>query len=182
MLNRPEKRNAMSPELHAEMDDALARMEFDDDVRCLVVCGAGQLQRRQDLKKFFRELENKPFEQRKARDSRTAGVGTPVGLRQADDRDGRRLLRGRRVHAVDRLRLRHRRRRCDVLALRSKLGHFAGRTRCQTVADALLPRHAMYYASVGESFDGKEAERIGLINFAYPKTKCARKRSNSPVN
>ena len=33
ILNRPEKRNAMSPQLHYEMDDALARLEVDDDVR-----------------------------------------------------------------------------------------------------------------------------------------------------
>jgi trans-feruloyl-CoA hydratase/vanillin synthase len=38
----------------------------------------------------------------------------------------------------------------------------------KVVADALLPRHALYYAALGEPFDGNEAERIGLINFAYP--------------
>jgi len=31
-LNRPEKRNAMSPALHYDMDDALARLEVDDAV------------------------------------------------------------------------------------------------------------------------------------------------------
>jgi len=31
----------------------------------------------------------------------------------------------------------------------------------KALADSLLPRHAMYYAAVGEAFDGKEAERIG---------------------
>jgi len=36
------------------------------------------------------------------------------------------------------------------------------------VADALLPRHALYYACLGEPFDGKEAARIGLINYAVP--------------
>ena len=36
ILNRPEKRNAMSPELHYEMDDALDRLEFDDDAKVIV--------------------------------------------------------------------------------------------------------------------------------------------------
>src|SRR5260370_7241233 len=36
-LNRPEKRNAMSPALHYEMDDALARLEVDDAVNALLV-------------------------------------------------------------------------------------------------------------------------------------------------
>ena len=31
MLNRPEKRNAMSPELHFEMVDVLTRLDVDDD-------------------------------------------------------------------------------------------------------------------------------------------------------
>jgi trans-feruloyl-CoA hydratase/vanillin synthase len=39
----------------------------------------------------------------------------------------------------------------------------------KVVADTILPRHALYYACLGEPFDGKEAERIGLINFAVPK-------------
>src|SRR6516165_2521035 len=38
-LNRPEKRNAMSPALHYEMDDALARLEVDDTVKVVVVTG-----------------------------------------------------------------------------------------------------------------------------------------------
>ena len=56
-LNRPEKRNAMSPALHYEMDDALARLEVDDNVKVVVVTGeGGNFSAGQDLKKFFREL------------------------------------------------------------------------------------------------------------------------------
>ena len=55
-LNRPEKRNAMSPALHYEMDDALARLEVDDAVKVVVVTGeGGNFSAGQDLKKFFRE-------------------------------------------------------------------------------------------------------------------------------
>ena len=32
----------------------------------------------------------------------------------------------------------------------------------------MLPRQALYYACLGEPFDGIEAARIGMINFAYP--------------
>ena len=39
----------------------------------------------------------------------------------------------------------------------------------KALSDALLPRHAMYYACLGVPFDGKEAARIGLINYAVPK-------------
>ena len=33
MLNRPEKRNAMSPALHYEMEDALSRLETDKETK-----------------------------------------------------------------------------------------------------------------------------------------------------
>jgi len=66
-LNRPEKRNAMSPTLHYEMDDALARLEVDDRVKVVVVTGeGGNFSAGQDLKKFFRELEKSPAERKKA--------------------------------------------------------------------------------------------------------------------
>src|SRR5262249_14904186 len=38
----------------------------------------------------------------------------------------------------------------------------------KAVADAVLPRHALYYACLGEAFDGREAARIGMINYAVP--------------
>src|SRR3984893_19124783 len=66
-LNRPEKRNAMSPALHYEMDDALARLELDDDVKVVVVTGeGGNFSAGQDLQKFFRELEKNSAERKKA--------------------------------------------------------------------------------------------------------------------
>ena len=41
----------------------------------------------------------------------------------------------------------------------------------KAVADTVLPRHALYYACLGEPFDGKEAARIGMINYAVPLEK-----------
>ena len=42
------------------------------------------------------------------------------------------------------------------------------RRSCPTRA---LPRHALYYACLGDPFDGKEAARIGMINFVVPLEK-----------
>jgi len=67
MLNRPEKRNAMSPQLHYDMDDALNRLEFDDDAKVVVIYGAGgNFCAGQDLKLFFRGLEGNPAERKRA--------------------------------------------------------------------------------------------------------------------
>ena len=55
-LNRPEKRNAMSPDLHYDMDDALAQLAVDDETQVLVLTGAGDaFCAGQDLKLYFRD-------------------------------------------------------------------------------------------------------------------------------
>ena len=41
ILNRPEKRNAMNPQLHYDMLDALTELEVDKDTKVLVITGAG---------------------------------------------------------------------------------------------------------------------------------------------
>ncbi|MEK7341965.1 MAG: enoyl-CoA hydratase-related protein, partial [Candidatus Binatota bacterium] len=42
ILNRPEKRNAMSPQLHYDMLDALTELETDNETRVMVLTGAGE--------------------------------------------------------------------------------------------------------------------------------------------
>lgn len=42
ILNRPEKLNAMTAQMGAELDDAMAEADGDDDVRAVVVTGAGR--------------------------------------------------------------------------------------------------------------------------------------------
>ena len=39
-LNRPESRNAISAELHAQLDDAVTGLDARDDVGCIVLTGA----------------------------------------------------------------------------------------------------------------------------------------------
>jgi trans-feruloyl-CoA hydratase/vanillin synthase len=41
-LNRPAKRNAMSPTLHLEMADVLEKLRYDTSSRILVITGAGE--------------------------------------------------------------------------------------------------------------------------------------------
>src|SRR5580693_8863668 len=60
-LNRPEKRNAMSPTLNKEMRDVLERLEQDPDARVLVLTGAGESwSAGMDLKEYFREVDGQP--------------------------------------------------------------------------------------------------------------------------
>jgi trans-feruloyl-CoA hydratase/vanillin synthase len=53
-LNRPDKKNAMSPTLHREMHDCLRDLEFDRDTQVLVITGSGNaFCAGQDLKEYF---------------------------------------------------------------------------------------------------------------------------------
>lgn len=172
-MNRPEKRNAMSPQLHYDMDDALRRLETDDDVRVVVVTGeGGNFSAGQDLQKFFRELERNPEEKKKAaaaanrwRWERLYGYDKPTIA----------MVHGYCVGGAFMQLL-----GCDFAIAAEDAtfslsevnwGILPGALVSKVVADALLPRHALYYACMGDAFDGKEAARIGLINFAVPKDK-----------
>jgi trans-feruloyl-CoA hydratase/vanillin synthase len=168
-LNRPDKKNAMSPALHRDMDDALARLEFDDDARVIVISGAGgNFSAGQDLKKFFRELEGQPYERRQAQEAANRWRWERLYLY---DKPTIAMVEGFCVGGAFMQLI-----GCDF-ALAAENATFSlsevnwgilpGALVSKVVADALLPRHALYYAALGEPFDGKEAERIGLINFAY---------------
>ena len=170
IMNRPDKRNAMSPQLHFDMDDALARLEFDDDCKVVVITGAGgNFSAGQDLKKFFRELEKKPAERKKA--SEAANRWRHARLYQYD-KPTIAMVHGYCVGGAFMQLL-----ACDF-AIAADTATFSlsevnwgiipGAIVSKVVADMVLPRHALYYACLGDPFDGVEAARIGMVNFAVP--------------
>ena len=59
-LNRPEKRNAMSPKLNAEMQATVEALTIDPRCGVLVLTGAGDsFTAGMDLKEYFRETDGK---------------------------------------------------------------------------------------------------------------------------
>src|SRR3984893_3839201 len=172
-LNRPDKRNAMSPQLHYDMDDALARLEVDDNVKVVVVTGeGGNFSAAQDLKKFSREREKNPGERKKAaaaanrwRWERLYGYDKPTIA----------MVHGYCIGGAFMQLL-----ACDF-AIAAENATFSlsevngailpGALVSKAVADMVLPRHALYYACLGEPFDGNEAARIGMVNYAVPAEK-----------
>ena len=66
-FNRPEKRNAMNPRLHEEMNLGLAALIEDDEVRVIILTGAGDsFCAGNDLKEFFAEQVDRPLEFRRS--------------------------------------------------------------------------------------------------------------------
>jgi len=171
MLNRPEKRNAMSPALHYEMEDALTRLATEDETGVLILGGEGDSWcAGQDLKLYFRETANNPAERRK---SNAASHRWRWELLARFPKPTVAMVNGfcfgaafTQLSAVD-------------FALTAEDATFGlsevnwgiipGGIVSWNLTDMMLPRHAMYYAATGEPFDGKRAVELGLANFAYPK-------------
>ena len=61
LLNRPERRNAVSPELHYEMEDAIDALAMDKETEVLVLTGAGESWcAGQDIRLYFRATQDDP--------------------------------------------------------------------------------------------------------------------------
>ena len=173
ILNRPEKRNAMNPQLHYDMLDAITELEVDDEAQVLVLTGAGDSWcAGQDLKEFFRALDNKPAERRRAgwasqewRWRRLftfpkptiamvngfcfGGAFTPL------------IACDFAIAAED-----------AVFGLSEiNWGIFPGGLVSRVLADALSYRDAMYYIMTGDTFDGRKAAEMKLVNYAVPREK-----------
>lgn len=170
IMNRPEKRNAMSPALHEEMDQTLFELEDDPDTKVVIIRGAGgNFSAGQDLKEFFRENENNPRARRKAqgdanrwRWERLYNYDKPTIC----------MIEGYCVGGAFMQLL------ATDFAIAAENATFSlsevnwgilpGALVSKVVADAVLYRHALWYACLGEPFDGEEAARVGFINKAVP--------------
>ena len=170
-LNRPEKKNAMSPELHYDMDDAIGRLEMDPAAKVVVIMGTGgNFSSGQDLKKFFREQEDDAYERKR---SQRAANSWRWDRLYNYDKPTIAMVEGYCVGGAFMQLL-----GTDFALAASNAtfslseinwGILPGALVSKVVADAILTRHALYYACLGEAFDGDEAARIGLVNYSYPQ-------------
>lgn len=168
-LNRPDKRNAMSPSLHEEMTHALKSIEFDPTVRIVVLTGAGEaFSAGQDIELIFRDMDEKPAEFAKASQAarwRWQGLWTYPKPTIA-------MVNGFCFGGAFPVVI-----ACDfALAAQDaqfglsevNWGIFPGGMVSRALPEALSYRDALYYSMTGDPFDGREAERIGLVNRAVP--------------
>jgi len=172
-LNRPDKRNAMSPALNAEMREVVNALAVDERCGVFVLTGAGEsFAAGMDLKEYFRETDNAP-------DTVLLNV-----RRTAEDWQWRRLRDypkptiamvngwcfGGAFTPVC---------ACD-LAIAAEEATFglseinwgilpAGNVTKATM-ETIGYRNALYYTMTGESFDGIKAAEMGLVNEAVPLT------------
>ena len=169
-LNRPRKKNAMNPQLHQDMAAALEALRYDPQVRVVVISGAGDaFCSGMDLKEFFTDLKDDPATYDRV-------------LRLATEWRGRTLRHfpkptiamvngfcfGGAFGIVE---------GCDLALAADEatfglseinFKHFPGGAVSKALANLLRPRDALWYAMLGRPFNGKVAERIGLVNVSVP--------------
>ncbi|MBI2087986.1 MAG: p-hydroxycinnamoyl CoA hydratase/lyase [Deltaproteobacteria bacterium] len=173
ILNRPEKRNAMNPQLHYDMLDVIVELETDDETRVLVLTGAGDSWcAGQDLREFFRALDDKPAERRRAgwasqewRWRRLFTFPKPtIAMVNGYCFGGAftPLIACDFAVAAE-----------DAIFGLSEInwGIFPGGLVSRVLADAMCYRDAVYYILTGDPFDGKKAAEMKLVNFAVPRAK-----------
>jgi feruloyl-CoA hydratase/lyase len=171
-LNRPEKRNAMNPALAYEMFEVLEALEIDDRAGVLVLTGTGEsFSAGMDLKEYFRATDGLPTLER---------------------------LRIYRVNAMWQWRLLAPYPKPTIAMVNGWCfgGAFTPLISCdlaiaaedavfglseinwgiipagivtKAVAQVMNQRDALYYIMTGETFDGKRAKEVGLVNDAVPK-------------
>lgn len=173
-LNRPEKRNAMSPTLNREMLQVLEELEMDERCGVVVLTGAGDaFTAGMDLKEYFRETDNAPAAV-KLRTRRAAGEWQWRKLRHYPKPTIAMVngwcFGGAFTPLVA----------CD-LAIAADEAQFglseinwgiipAGNV-TKAVSEVMQPKAALYYIMTGETFGGKIACATGLVNESVPLAK-----------
>ena len=174
ILNRPEKRNALSPALSLRMLEILDEVEADDRCGVMVLTGEGTaFSAGMDIKEYFRDMKDKPrivtmkvrrlnyeWQWRRLRYFEKPTIAMVNGW----------CFGGAFLPVVS----------CD-LAIAAEDAQFglsevnwgslpAGNV-SRALAETMKTRDALYYIMTGELFDGRKAAEMGLVNEAVPKEK-----------
>jgi trans-feruloyl-CoA hydratase/vanillin synthase len=174
-LNRPEKRNAMSPTLHREMYNALSRLQFDSETLVLVITGNSQaFCAGQDMKEFFLELEDDPVAREEAR--RLALAWRDEKLRFFPHPtiaavEGWCLGGGVDIVCATDIAIAAEDAKFGLPEINH--GGFPGGLTTKTFQEVVLPRQALFYLMTGRTFSGAKAAEIGLVTMAVPAAELA---------
>ena len=171
-MNRPEKRNAMSPTLAAEMLAVMNALEIDPRCQVLVLTGAGNaFSAGMDLKEFFRQTDqmsppereqivriNAQWQWRRLRYYAKPTIAMVNGW----------CFGGAFTPLVA----------CDLAIAADEAtfglseinwGIIPAGVVCKAISTVMSQRDAMYYIMTGETFDGRRAAEMRLVNESVPR-------------
>lgn len=173
IMNRPEKRNAMSPQLHMDMNDAIDYLTIDPNTEVLVVTGAGKaFSAGQDIRLYFRGTNDDPAARHKARQAsnhwrwqKLSRFPKPTIAMVNGFCFGGAFTQ---VCACD----------FSIAANDATFGLsevnwgiLPGGIVSWNVVQVMNYRNALYYGITGEPFNGKRAVEIGMVNKSVPASK-----------
>ena len=172
-FNRPEKRNAMNPTLHYEMEEIIMHLETDPAAKVIVITGAGKAwSAGMDLKEYFRETDNNPdaffraFTANKhwswdlLLNSRKPTIAMVNGY----------VFGGAFVSLCN----------CDIVITDEDAiyglseinwGIIPAGIVSKVFVDHAAMRDALFYGMTGRTFDGKKAVEMKIANIAVPADK-----------
>jgi enoyl-CoA hydratase/carnithine racemase len=159
-LNRPEARNALSPELMAELAAAVDALDVDPEIRCIVIAGSDEVfAAGADIGALAeREFHEAVFHPAAAFWRRLAETRTPMIAAVS----GWALGGGCELALI-----------CDLIVASETaefgqpeitLGIIPGGGGTQRLARAVGKQRAMELVLTGRRFDALEAERMGIVN------------------
>ena len=166
ILNRPDKRNAMSPQLHLDMCDALDWAEEDEQTKVLVLTGAGgNFSAGMDLKLYFRGTEEDPLARARARKAAHTWRWSKIARfpKATIAMVHGYCFGGAFVPVVA----------CDFAVAAHDAtfglsevnwGHIPGGLVGYAITVNMNYRDAIYYSVTGEQFSGKEAADMKFVN------------------
>ncbi len=169
-LNRPDKRNAMSPQLNRDMLQVLDALEVDDRCGVVVLTGAGQsFSAGMDLKEYFRENEGKGrMATIRARRESAGWWNRLMWFEKATIAMVNGWCFGGAFTPLV---------ACDLAIAAEEAtfglseinwGILPGGNVTRAVAEVMSHRDALYYIMTGLPFDGKKAAEMRLVNEAVP--------------
>jgi enoyl-CoA hydratase/carnithine racemase len=166
-LNRPEARNALSPEMRVQIVESLERLDADPQVRCIVIAGSDEFfAAGADIRAMAeRPVDAPPDPKGMEFWTRLAAIGKPTIA----------AVSGYAFGGGCELAL-----ACDMIVAEENarfgqpeitLGIIPGGGGSQRLARAIGKQRAMEYVLTGRRFDAETAESWGLVN------KVAKKRA-----
>jgi feruloyl-CoA hydratase/lyase len=172
-MNRPEKRNAINPALSFEMLEVFEALEADERCGVLVLTGAGEAYSSgMDLREYFRATDKLSYDERvqimrrsaMAQWKRLQYYGKPtIAMVNGWCFGGafNSLVACDLAIAAE-----------DATLGLSEInwGIIPAGSVTKAVASVMGQRDTMYYIMTGETFDGRKAAAMGLVNEAVPRS------------
>ena len=171
-LNRPEKRNAMSPTLNREALEVLEALEVDTQCRVLVLTGAGEaFSAGMDIKEYFREVDQaSPVEVMRVQ---RASMAWQWRRLQSFPKPTIAMINGWCFGGAFTPLV-----SCDLAIAADEAvfglsevnwGIIPAGNVTRAVAEKMTQSDALFYLMSGETFTGKQAAAMRLVNESVPR-------------